>query len=52
MQKWIEKVNEINPEGSIIVHGLSMGGGIVLDLADKDMKNVQFKDLKKNLAWI
>ena len=41
MLKWIERVNEINPEGSVIVHGLSMGGGIVLDLADKDMKNVK-----------
>ena len=41
MQKWIERMNEINPEGSIIVHGLSMGGGIALDLADKDMKNVR-----------
>ena len=41
MLKWISKVNEINPEDKIIIHGLSMGGGIALDLADKDMKNVR-----------
>ena len=38
---WINKVNEINPDGKIILHGLSMGGGIVLDLANKEMKNVK-----------
>lgn len=41
MMKWVEKVNEINPDSKIILHGLSMGGGIVLDLADKEMKNVE-----------
>lgn len=38
---WIDKVNQINPNGKIIIHGLSMGGGIVLDLASKDLKNVK-----------
>ena len=35
------KINEMNPDDAIIIHGLSMGGGIALDLADKDMKNVK-----------
>jgi len=39
--KWVKKINEINSQDRIIIHGLSMGGGIVLDLADKDMKNVK-----------
>ena len=41
MLEWVQKVNEINPEDKIIIHGLSMGGGIALDLADKTMKNVK-----------
>ena len=41
MLQWVDLVNERNPDGQIILHGLSMGGGIVLDLADKDMKNVK-----------
>ena len=41
MMCWVEKVNQRYPEGSIILHGLSMGGGIVLDLATQDMKNVK-----------
>ncbi len=41
MMAWVDKVNEICPDGSIVLHGLSMGGGIVLDLACKDMKNVK-----------
>lgn len=40
MLNWVRKINEMNPNDSIIVHGLSMGGGIALNLADKDMKNV------------
>ena len=40
MMLWAEKVNEIHPDGKIVFHGLSMGGGIVLDLACKEMKNV------------
>ncbi|MBQ4128378.1 MAG: alpha/beta fold hydrolase [Ruminococcus sp.] len=41
MLNWVKKVNELNPDDSIFIHGLSMGGGIALDLADKEMKNVK-----------
>lgn len=41
MMKWVDRVNEIHPNGQIVLHGLSMGGGIVLDLACKEMKNVK-----------
>lgn len=41
MLEWVRKINEMNPDDRIIIHGLSMGGGIVLDLTDKDMKNVK-----------
>ena len=40
MQKWIDRVNERIP-GSILIHGLSMGGGIALDLATMELKNVK-----------
>jgi alpha-beta hydrolase superfamily lysophospholipase len=39
MLGWVDKINELNPDGSIIIHGLSMGGGIALDLCAKEMKN-------------
>lgn len=41
MMGWVNKVNEIHPDGGIVFHGLSMGGGIVLDLATREMKNVK-----------
>ncbi|MBQ4075017.1 MAG: alpha/beta fold hydrolase [Clostridia bacterium] len=41
MLGWIEKINEMNPGGEIVIHGLSMGGGIVLDLSGMEMKNVK-----------
>lgn len=41
MMGWVEKVNERFPNGGIVIHGLSMGGGIVLDLACRNMKNVR-----------
>lgn len=41
MQGWVKKINEMNPDDSIVLHGLSMGGGIALDLTDKEMKNVR-----------
>ncbi len=41
MMKWIEAVNRIFSDGRIVLHGLSMGGGIVLDLTDKQMPNVK-----------
>ena len=41
MLGWVDEVNKMDPEGSIVIHGLSMGGGIALDLTSKDMKNVK-----------
>ena len=41
MLSWVREINEMNPDDAIIIHGLSMGGGIALDLADKEMKNVK-----------
>ncbi len=38
---WVKKVNAITPGGSIVLHGLSMGGGIVLFASDKQMENVK-----------
>ena len=41
MVGWVEKINEMHPNGKIIIHGLSMGGGIVLDISKIEMKNVK-----------
>ena len=41
MMAWVDHVNKLIPSGKILIHGLSMGGGIVLDLACKEMKNVK-----------
>ena len=41
MTIWVNKVNEMVPNGNIIIHGLSMGGGIVLDLSNIKMDNVK-----------
>ncbi len=41
MMAWVEKANEITPNGSIVLHGLSMGGGIVLYTANQEMENVK-----------
>ena len=41
MMRWVDKINQRFPEGKIVIHGLSMGGGIVLDLSTKEMKNVK-----------
>ena len=38
---WVDRVNRLYPSGSIMLHGLSMGGGIVLNMADAYMKNVK-----------
>lgn len=38
---WVELINQMTPNGRIVLHGLSMGGGIVLDLANKDMPGVR-----------
>ena len=40
MEDWIAKVNEITPKSKIVLHGLSMGGGIALDLINKELNNV------------
>lgn len=40
IKKWIDQVNERIP-GSILIHGLSMGGGIALDLATMELENVK-----------
>ena len=40
MKLWIDRVNERNP-GSILIHGLSMGGGVALDLATMELENVK-----------
>ena len=40
IQKWIDRVNE-RICGSILIHGLSMGGGIALYLATVELKNVK-----------
>lgn len=41
MLLWVEKINEITQCKNIVIHGLSMGGGIVLQLSDKPMTNVK-----------
>ena len=40
VQQWVRRVNDRHPQGKILIHGLSMGGGIVLDLATIEMENV------------
>lgn len=41
MMKWVNKINNIHPRGKVIIHGLSMGGGIVLNLSNREMENVK-----------
>ena len=41
MMGWVGLVNKMTPGGSILIHGLSMGGGIVLNLSEKDMPGVK-----------
>lgn len=41
MMAWVDLTNERHPQGQILIHGLSMGGGIVLDLATVEMENVK-----------
>ena len=41
MMNWVKLINRRSPESKIVIHGLSMGGGIVLNLADKEMTNVK-----------
>lgn len=41
MVNWIGKVNDITPYGKILIHGLSMGGGIALELSDSKLPNIK-----------
>ena len=41
MQIWIDQINQRHPDGQIMLHGLSMGGGIALDLATVELRNVK-----------
>ena len=41
MEAWVELINKKHPNGHIVIHGLSMGGGIALDVASKELKNVK-----------
>lgn len=41
MMLWVDVINKRHPDGRIVLHGLSMGGGIVLDLSTEKMKNVK-----------
>lgn len=60
IMRWVDEINRKIPDGQIVIHGLSMGGGIVLDLACKEMKNVKclisdapsvsIKDFFKNVS--
>lgn len=40
IKRWIDQVNQRAP-GSILLHGLSMGGGIALDLTTMELDNVK-----------
>ena len=40
IKRWTDQVNARIP-GSILIHGLSMGGGIALDLATMELENVK-----------
>ena len=41
MMAWVDLINQKHSDGQIVIHGLSMGGGIALDLATQEMKNVK-----------
>lgn len=41
LKKWVALLNQKHPDGQILLHGLSMGGGIVLDLAAEELENVR-----------
>ena len=41
MMAWVDIINQKYPDGKIMFHGLSMGGGVALDLATQEMKNVE-----------
>ena len=41
MQRWVDKVNQLHPNGKILIHGLSMGGGVALNMTRSTMDNVK-----------
>ena len=41
LKQWVDVINEKHPDGQILIHGLSMGGGIALDLATQELENVK-----------
>lgn len=41
LKGWLDKLNARIPDGQVMFHGLSMGGGIVLDLATMELENVK-----------
>ncbi len=41
MADWAKKVNELTPNGKIVMHGLSMGGGILLYLSKIGVPNLK-----------
>lgn len=38
---WVDKLNERFPDGSIILHGISLGGATVCLMSELDLKNVK-----------
>lgn len=41
MYEWIKRINKLTPDGTILLHGLSMGGGIALQMSATDMAGVK-----------
>lgn len=41
MYRWINLINDLTPNGKILLHGLSMGGGIALQMSATDMTGVR-----------
>ena len=41
IQRWVDKVNQMHPDGQILIHGLSMGGGVALNMSATPMQNVK-----------
>lgn len=41
MVYWISEVDTLTPKGKILIHGLSMGGGIALELSNSEFPNVK-----------
>ncbi|HPW53271.1 MAG TPA: alpha/beta hydrolase [Erysipelotrichaceae bacterium] len=41
IMSWVRKINEIYPDSSIFLHGVSMGAAAVIHTCDKEMENVK-----------